>query len=54
MEGESMAYIGKQGVKFILTAVGIIFAGCLPVLFHGLSLNLTGYFRQVASRSLFP
>lgn len=44
-----VAFIAKSGIKFILTAIGIVFVGALPSFFKGMSPNLHQYFNQVSS-----
>ncbi|MFC4618219.1 ABC transporter permease subunit [Camelliibacillus cellulosilyticus] len=41
-------FTAKNGLKFILTAIGIIFVGALPSLFNGIKPNVGDYFYQIA------
>jgi len=43
------SFVLKTGLKFVLTAIGIIFVGALPSLFEGMSLDFAQYFNQVSS-----
>lgn len=44
----------RQSIRLIATLVGILFVGCLPALFRGVSINLAGYLDQVGQvASLF-
>ncbi|MGV3489156.1 MAG: ABC transporter permease subunit [Tuberibacillus sp.] len=43
-----LSFTVKTCIKFLLTAIGIIFVGSFPSLFTGMSLNFTQYFNQVS------
>ena len=39
----------KIGVKFIISALGIVFVGALPSLFNGMSLDFSSYINQIVT-----
>lgn len=43
-----MVSLFKQIIKLFVTLVGFLFVGCLPALFHGVSINLNRYLSQIS------